>query len=137
MSPGSAACFTYRLRSLLRYLAVRGVADPGLALAVPRVARWREATIPQFPTRPEIDGLLASCDRDKATGARDYAVLLLLARLGLRRGPGPRSARRAARRRESLPLRRAGRGRSRASTLASLQRLARRDEKADAARGVP
>jgi site-specific recombinase XerD len=51
---------------------------------VPRVARWREATIPQFPTRPEIDGLLASCDRDKATGARDYAVLLLLARLGLR-----------------------------------------------------
>jgi integrase len=50
----------------------------------PRVARWREATIPQFPTRPQIDRLLASCDRDTATGARDYAVLLLLARLGLR-----------------------------------------------------
>jgi integrase len=84
VSPASAGCFTYRLRSLLRYLAVRGVADPGLALAVPRVARWREASIPQFPTRPEIDRLLASCDRDNATGARDYAVLLLLARLGLR-----------------------------------------------------
>jgi site-specific recombinase XerD len=82
--PGSAGCLTYRLRSLLRYLAVHGVADPGLALAVPRVARWREATIPQFPTRPEIDRLLASCHRDNATGARDYAVLLLLARLGLR-----------------------------------------------------
>jgi integrase len=75
---------TYRLRSLLRHLAVRGVADPGLAHAVPRVARWREATIPQFPTRPQIDRLLGSCDRQGATGARDHAVLLLLARLGLR-----------------------------------------------------
>jgi site-specific recombinase XerD len=84
LSIGSVGCFTYRLRSLLRYLAVRGVADPGLALAVPRVARWREATIPQVPTRPEIDRLFGSCDRDSVTGARDYAVLLLLARLGLR-----------------------------------------------------
>jgi hypothetical protein len=74
VSSGSAGCCTYRLRSLLRYLAVRRVADPGLAQAVPRVARWREATIPQFPTRPQIDRLLGSCDRDTATGARDYAV---------------------------------------------------------------
>jgi site-specific recombinase XerD len=84
VSSGSAGCCTYRLRSLLRYLAGRGLADPGLAQAVPRVARWRNATIPQFPTRPQIDRLLASCDRDNATGARDYTVLLLLARLGLR-----------------------------------------------------
>jgi integrase len=81
---GSAGCCTYRLRSLLRYLAVRGLADPGLAVAVPRVARWRNATIPQFPTRPQIDRLLASCDRQDTTGARDYAVLLLFARLGFR-----------------------------------------------------
>jgi site-specific recombinase XerD len=84
VSVGSAACCTYRLRSLLRYLAVRGLADPGLAEAVPRVARWREATIPTFPTRPDIDRILESCDQACATGARDYAVLLLLARLGLR-----------------------------------------------------
>ena len=84
VSTGSAGCLTYRLRSLLRYLAVRGLADSGLAVAVPRVARWRGATIPRFPTRPQIDRLLASCDRQAATGARDYAVLLLLARLGLR-----------------------------------------------------
>ena len=58
VSSGSAGCCTYRLRSLLRYLAVRGFADPGLAGAVPRVARWREATIPRFPTRPQIDRLL-------------------------------------------------------------------------------
>jgi DNA replication protein DnaC len=84
VSSGSAGCCTSRLRSLLRYLAVRGFADPGLPGAVPRVARWREATIPQFPTRPQIERLLASCDRKNETGARDYAVLLLLARLGLR-----------------------------------------------------
>jgi site-specific recombinase XerD len=84
VSSGSAGSCTYRLRSLLRYLAVRGFADPGLAHAVPRVARWREATILQFPSRPQIERLLASCDRDEATGARNYAVLLLLARLGLR-----------------------------------------------------
>ena len=84
VSSGSAACLTYRLRSLLRYLAVCGFADPGLAHAVPRVARWREATIPQFPSRPQLARLPASCDRADATGARDYAVLLLLARLGLR-----------------------------------------------------
>jgi len=84
VSAGSAACCTYRLRSLLRYLAVRGLVDPGLALAVPRVARWREATIPQFPTRPAINQMLASCDPASPTGARDYAALLLLARLGLR-----------------------------------------------------
>ena len=84
MRSGSAGCCTYRLRSLLRYLALRGLADPGLAPAVPRVARWREATIPQFPTRPQIDRLLASCDRKNVTGARDYAVLLLLAQLASR-----------------------------------------------------
>jgi hypothetical protein len=59
LSIGSAGCFTYRLRSLLRYLAVRGVADPGLALAVPRVARWREATIRSSPHDPRSTGSLA------------------------------------------------------------------------------
>ena len=54
------------------------------AQAASRVARWREATIAGFPTRSQIDRLLSSCDRQDATGARDYAVLLLLARLGLR-----------------------------------------------------
>jgi len=84
VSTGTAGRCTYWLRSLLRYLAVRGLADPGLADAVPRVARWRATTIPQFPTRLDIDRVLAACPRDEPTGARDYAVLLMLARLGLR-----------------------------------------------------
>jgi hypothetical protein len=60
VSSGSVGCCTYRLRSLLRYLAVRGFADPGLAHAVPRVARWRDAAIPQFPTRPRIERMSRS-----------------------------------------------------------------------------
>ena len=84
VSTGTAGCCTYWLRSLLGYLAVRGLADPGLVEAVPRVASWRDATIPQFPIGLDIDRLFAACDRDQSTGARDYAVLLLLARLGLR-----------------------------------------------------
>jgi integrase/recombinase XerD len=72
VSNGTAGRCTYWLRSLLGYLAV------------PRVARWREATIPQFPTRLDIGRLLAACDREQPTGARDHAVLLLLTRLRLR-----------------------------------------------------
>lgn len=84
LSPGSAGSLTSGLRSVLRYLATRGLADPGSADAVPRIAQWREATVPRFPTPAAVDALLASCDRSTVVGARDYAVLLLLARLGLR-----------------------------------------------------
>ena len=82
--PGSVGCYASRLRSLLRYLAARGLADPRLADAVPRIAHWRDAAIPEFPTRLQIDPILGSCDRQSVAGARDYAVLMLLARLGLR-----------------------------------------------------
>ena len=84
LSPGSVGSLTSHLRSILRYLATRGLADPGLADAVPRIAQWREATVPQFPAPAAVDALLASCDRSTVVGARDYAVLMLLARLGLR-----------------------------------------------------
>lgn len=84
LSPGSMGAVSSRLRSLLRYLATRGLADPGLAEAVPRIASWREATVPRFPAPAAVDALLGSCDRSTVVGARDYAVLMLLARLGLR-----------------------------------------------------
>ena len=84
LSPGSMGAVSGRLRSLLRYLAMRGLADPGLADAVPRIASWRQATVPRFPEPAAVDALLASCDRSTVVGARDYAVLMLLARLGLR-----------------------------------------------------
>jgi integrase len=72
------------LRSLLRFLSVRGLADPGLARCVPSVGSWREAGIPETLPRPEIERMLASCDRSSLLGARDFAILMLLARLGLR-----------------------------------------------------
>lgn len=84
VSDASAVAYAGRLRSLLRFLAARGLADPRLEQAVPRVARWRQATIPQFPTTADVDRLLSSCDGGSVTPARDRAVLLLLARLGLR-----------------------------------------------------
>jgi site-specific recombinase XerD len=84
LSPGSMGAVSSRLRSLLRYLAMRGLADPRLAEAIPRIASWREAMVPRFPEPAAVDALLASCDRSTVVGARDYAVLMLLSRLGLR-----------------------------------------------------
>jgi site-specific recombinase XerD len=81
---GSAGCYANRLRSLLRYLTVRGFTPPGMVACVPSVAGWRQVSIPQFPPRPEIERMLRSCERSNVTGARDLAILLLLARLGLR-----------------------------------------------------
>lgn len=84
VKPGSAGCYANRLRSLLRFLSLRGLTESQLARSVPSVARWREAGIPQGPSRPQIERLLESCDRSTRVGARDFAILILLARLGLR-----------------------------------------------------
>jgi hypothetical protein len=48
LSPGSVACHANQLRSLLRFLGMRGLADPGLADAVPSVGRWRDSGLPRF-----------------------------------------------------------------------------------------
>jgi site-specific recombinase XerD len=82
--PGSVCCHANQLRQLLRYLGMRGFVASGLAAAVPSVGRWREAGIPQFPARPAIERLFESCDRSRRVGVRDFAILTLLARLGLR-----------------------------------------------------
>lgn len=54
--------------------------------AVPTVADWRLAEVPKYLNSDQVEQLLQSCDRKTAVGRRDYAVLLLLARLGLRAG---------------------------------------------------
>jgi len=84
VSAGSVRCHANQLRQLLRYLGMRGFVDAGLAEAVPSVSGWRDAGIPQFPVRLAIDRLLESCDRSRRVGVRDLAILMLLARLGLR-----------------------------------------------------
>jgi site-specific recombinase XerD len=81
---GSAKGKVAELRSLLRFLHVRGLTPRSLAESVPGVAGWRETTIPPTMPQSDIERLLASCDRSALDGARDHAMLMLLARLGLR-----------------------------------------------------
>ena len=81
---GSAKGKVAELRSLLRFLHVRGFTPRSLAESVPGVAGWRETTIPPTMPQADIEALLVSCDRSTLDGARDHAMLMLLARLGLR-----------------------------------------------------
>jgi integrase len=74
------------LRSLLRYLYLEGDLRADLTGAIPRVASWRLVGVPKGLTEAQLRRLLRSCDRRRRAGRRDYAVLLLLARLGLRAG---------------------------------------------------
>jgi site-specific recombinase XerD len=74
------------LRSFFSFLTKEGAIDRDLAGAIPPVRRWRLVEVPKSLTRAEVTRILASCDRAAATGQRDYAILLLLARLGLRAG---------------------------------------------------
>jgi site-specific recombinase XerD len=74
------------LRSFLRYLRYRGAVKLDLAAAVPTVANWSMASIPRAISVEHARAALASCNRQTAVGCRDYAILLLLARLGLRAG---------------------------------------------------
>lgn len=83
---GSAKLIVCSLRSLLRWLYLTGQMSVSLAEAVPAVAGWRLSNLPKGLEPEELDRLLASCDRSTPTGRRDYAVMLLLSRLGLRAG---------------------------------------------------
>ncbi len=73
------------LRSFLRGLWLHGEIDVNLAAAVPALAT-RPARLPESLEPKQTQQLLASCDLNSAEGLRDYAILLLLARLGLRAG---------------------------------------------------
>jgi integrase len=73
------------LRSLLRFLHVQGWIATPLATAVPSVRRRREG-LPRGLAAGQVRLLLESCDRERPAGRRDFAILMLLARLGLRRG---------------------------------------------------
>jgi site-specific recombinase XerD len=84
-APRSAGKVVCGLRALLRFLHVQGLIAEPLAAAVPAVARRRE-DLPRGLAPGEVKRLLNSCDRCTAAGRRDYAILVLLSRLGLRCG---------------------------------------------------
>jgi integrase/recombinase XerD len=81
-----AKSMTTALRSFLQYARFQGYIDTDLAAAVPAVANWATISIPRAIPRDQVKKVLACCDRQTRMGQRDYAVLLILARLGLRAG---------------------------------------------------
>jgi integrase/recombinase XerD len=77
---------TTALRTFLRFLIAEGHCASGLDGAIPVLAHWRLSTLPRYLAEADIERVIASCDRTAPVGMRDRAILLLLARLGLRAG---------------------------------------------------
>jgi integrase/recombinase XerD len=105
------------LRALLRFLYLRRFIDTDLGATMPPVAAWRGTRLPQGLSAAEVEAVLNGCDRSTTSGRRDYAILCLLARLGLRSGEvaalqlgdidwrrGEIAVRGKARRRDRLPV---------------------------------
>ncbi len=86
LSPARAKAATTALRSFLRYLRYCGEIQLDLAAAVPTVPNWSMTGIPRAIAPEHLRAVLAHCPRDTPIGRRDYAILMLLARLGLRAG---------------------------------------------------
>lgn len=83
-SPGQVQMIATALRMFGRFALVRGLAAHNVAAGLPRTTRWRVAGLPQRLEHPEIQQLLSVPDRRTPVGRRNRAILLLLARLGLR-----------------------------------------------------
>jgi integrase/recombinase XerD len=84
--PASQRYLVKVLRSLLRYLHVAGLISAPLRWAVPGVADLRDRSLARGLEPAALAKLLASCDRRRTVGRRDYAIMLLCSRLGLRAG---------------------------------------------------
>ena len=84
LNPGRAKLLVTALRSLLRYMRHQGQISVDLARCVPPVAMWSLSTLPKFLPAGTVQQLLDHRERETPLGRRNYAVLLLLARLGLR-----------------------------------------------------
>jgi integrase/recombinase XerD len=74
------------MRMFVRFLVVHSECAEGLRYTIPRLAKWGQASLPRYLEQEAIERILDACDATAPTGARDRAMLLLLARLGLRRG---------------------------------------------------
>jgi site-specific recombinase XerD len=83
---GRAKHMVTALRSFFRFLRLRGDIRVDLAACVPTIPDWRMTGLPQALQSHEVKKLLNTCDRSTGVGRRNYAILLLLARLGLRAG---------------------------------------------------
>lgn len=86
MAPKSAQLMGSALRSFLRFTFFTAETDTDLSLAVPMVRQFHKAAVPKFLPVKDVERVLASCDLTCPVGRRDHALLLLVARLGLRGG---------------------------------------------------
>jgi hypothetical protein len=110
-SAETAKSMCWTLRAFLRYLLCKGLISLDLAGCVPSVRRWRFSALPTYLSAQQVQQVLDGCDRGTPIGRRDYAILILLARLGLRanevatpRAPGrPHRRRRGPGRRALCP----------------------------------
>jgi site-specific recombinase XerD len=84
ISPVRAKLMVTALRSFFCYLRYRGAISTDLAGCVPSVPSWSLSTLPRFLPTHQVERVLKCCDRKTSVGRRNYTVLLLLARLGLR-----------------------------------------------------
>lgn len=82
--PVSVKAFGYTLRALLRFFFITGVTGHDLSAATLVIRSPQPSRLPVGASRGDVGALLAGCDRGTSAGLRDHAVLLLLARLGLR-----------------------------------------------------
>ena len=83
-SRGNIRALPSALRSFLRFARLEGWTDAPLVASVPSIAQWSGSSLPRGISPGEAGRLLGSCDRRQGTGRRDYAILALLIRLGLR-----------------------------------------------------
>jgi len=85
-APGSASLIVGIMRSYVRFLISRGECEPALQHAFPPIRHYRLGTLPRYMDEATIERIIASCKADTAVEIRDKAIILLLARLGLRAG---------------------------------------------------
>jgi site-specific recombinase XerD len=83
-SAATAKSMCWTLRAFLRYLLCKGLSSLDLADCVPSVRHWRFSALPTYLSAKQVQQVLDGCDRRTPIGRRDYAILILLARLGLR-----------------------------------------------------
>ena len=83
-SPKTGKVMCWSLRAFLRYLHHKGLHPASLADCVPSMRRWRLVTLPTYLSAAQVQKTLDGCDRATVMGRRDYAILMMLAKLGLR-----------------------------------------------------
>jgi site-specific recombinase XerD len=86
LSQTSSKNLVTAVRMFLRFLIAQGRCVPALEHAIPPIARWRLSSLPKYLPAQDVERLINSCDQSSPLGARDRAIVLLIARLGLRAG---------------------------------------------------